>query len=462
MIGIFDIIFSPKAALFSASFIIGGLAFSTYSYNSSEKRNQKKIEGVYRLGNIPTSRLNFDGELRIFGSAENPVDLCTDRLKMVYVLSRDGTVFRASQKHNLGSPLKPYYKPSGRRIGSAIAVHPGFLDFESPGFGKIYIAVRARRTNNKGIEYIEEHTHQEVIYELDAQNPMAERFQGGIREVMRVNVSQDFIGPIVTQLEFDNAGHLFIGVRDAEIEEKSLAADLNSVYGKVLRITPIMDDTTGNPYQIPEDNPFANVENCRPELWCAGLRFPHSLAHDPYRNWLTISDSGKDFIEEVNISKNGTEFFGWNFSEGSYFRPLSRQQPVTNEIVRPFVAMHRSSSNDRIVGGTFYRGLRFPHLDGKLVFGTRQGDIYIRSTDAESHLKRLHIIGRFPSFLTTVKEGLGGEIFFLCEDGRIYELGKKAKGNGTKRLRLFTDRQEPEWNPLVDLVHAIKRQGAEN
>jgi glucose/arabinose dehydrogenase len=97
---------------------------------------------------------------------------------------------------------------------------------------------------------------------------------------------------------------------------------LNSLNGKVFRI----HSKTGNGLS---SNPFFDVENprsARSRIWNLGLRNPYRMAMRPESGShfseegkpgvLFIGDVGDGSWEELNISKNGGENFGWPIIEG--------------------------------------------------------------------------------------------------------------------------------------------------
>lgn len=99
------------------------------------------------------------------------------------------------------------------------------------------------------------------------------------------------------------------------------AQDLNSLRGKLLRIDPRPDRSTGRNYRVPADNPFVERPG-RDEIFAYGLRNPHAMS--VYRNGLgephfIITDVGQRRYEEVNnvpLRLLSGANFGWKMFEG--------------------------------------------------------------------------------------------------------------------------------------------------
>lgn len=110
------------------------------------------------------------------------------------------------------------------------------------------------------------------------------------------------------RLRFGPDGFLYITTGDAG--NSSLAPQLNSLAGKVLRLT-----ADGN---TPADNPFVSQTGARPEIWSYGHRNPQGLAWDDNgRLWST--EHGRSGLlsglDELNLIERGGNY-GWPDSQG--------------------------------------------------------------------------------------------------------------------------------------------------
>ena len=86
--------------------------------------------------------------------------------------------------------------------------------------------------------------------------------------------------------------------------------------GSILRI-----NVSSLPYTIPEDNPFVNHSQWRPEIYAYGLRNPWRCSFDrgdPKGNGkgrLFCGDVGQNQFEEIDIIEKGGNY-GWRAFEG--------------------------------------------------------------------------------------------------------------------------------------------------
>ncbi|WP_277631041.1 PQQ-dependent sugar dehydrogenase [Atopococcus tabaci] len=111
-------------------------------------------------------------------------------------------------------------------------------------------------------------------------------------------------------LAFGTDGYLYIGVGDGggSGDPEDNAQDLNELYGKLLRID-VDETSSGRPYAIPADNPFAeNGEGIREEIFACGLRNPWKFSFDEERQWLWLADVGQNRLEEINVIESGQNY----------------------------------------------------------------------------------------------------------------------------------------------------------
>ncbi|MDP6846204.1 MAG: PQQ-dependent sugar dehydrogenase [Candidatus Poseidoniia archaeon] len=115
-------------------------------------------------------------------------------------------------------------------------------------------------------------------------------------------------------LEFGPDGYLWLGLGDGGKYSDAFAnaQNLETLLGSLLRLD--IDD--GNPYGIPDDNPFADGGG-RPEIWAYGFRNPWKFSFDPATSELWLGDVGQDEWEEINIVERGGNY-GWAYYEGMH------------------------------------------------------------------------------------------------------------------------------------------------
>lgn len=423
-----------KIAIFAVSFILGGIVYLGVSLFGAIKAptGQQQQQTNLEVGSVELNDTKFNGEFKLFAVTDNPVDLGYDKTGAIYFLGQSGEIVKSTFDEDNKRQLSRYFEiETGkflRKNGcSAIAFHPDFTSKHTRGYGKFFVAMAEQKDAGFAFEPIKGETHQEVIYEFTATDHLKGDFAGNSREVFRISGLPDVEGNMITDLTFDHRGLLYIGVCDSTNSENSRASDLQSVYGKVLRIDPLKDDARDQPYRVPGSNPFYLVESSLSELWSYGLRNPHTITYDPFREWVCISDTGQDMLEEINVSHFGAEFFGWNLSEGSFFYPPAGRNVVGDEIASPQIEYARGSDVGRNVGGMIYRGERFPYLDGKAIFADESGRLLTAEVAPEKHTRRLNVLkpfGEIKGAVKSMKSGPNGELFVLCENGKIFELSK--------------------------------------
>jgi hypothetical protein len=427
-----------KIVIFGSSIIFGGVAYLAANlaadlatdlaivFNISGKGDDNPI------GNVQLTNTKFDGAFKLYAVTEKPVDLGYDENGSLYFLSQTGEIVKSTFDLGNRRQLCKFFNVASQNFleeagCSAIAFHPDFANQHTRGYGKFFVSVAEKIGAGQSFEDVDIEHHQEVIYEFTSSDHYSNEFTGKRREVLRLSGLPNIKGSVITDLTFDHRGLLYIGVADSFETDKSKASDLESVYGKVLRIDPLFDVERNTPYRVPRSNPFYLVKNSLSELWSYGLRNPHTVTYDPFREWVCISDTGKDLLEEFNVSHFGAEFFGWNLSEGSYFYPPSQKHAVSEEITSPQIEYARGGSVGRNVGGMIYRGERFPFLDGKAIFADETGQLLVGEVTPNRNTRKLDVLkanGEIKGAVKSMKVGPSGELFVFCEDGKIFELEK--------------------------------------
>ncbi|MCB1234809.1 MAG: PQQ-dependent sugar dehydrogenase [Verrucomicrobiae bacterium] len=384
----------------------------------------------------------------LYTNTERPADIEFDADGSGYLLDEAGFIYRVQpggDRDNL-----PFAILSNERtqpdIGfRALALHPGFLDPESRGFGRFY-TIEPEKPATGPADFApqyggETEHHQDVLCEYHTLDPRSRTFTGARKVMMRL--SQPGPDHNAGDLAFDRLGRLFISVGDganaspgADAPSRN-AMSLTNVYGKVLRVDPLGNDSVNGKYGVPRRNPFMVIDGALPEIWCYGLRDPHRIDFDPFRDTLSIADVGLDGIEEINISERGGEHFGWDLCEGSFFYPPSRGEKPEDG-VEPPRAEFAKSTEDGVAGGFVYRGERFPELRGKLLFASSKGSLMATRADGGAPVDRL-LIGNQMAFsghgIAGIRPGPMGEIFIFSADGGVYELQKRTTASQVKKSR---------------------------
>ncbi|MDZ4179773.1 MAG: PQQ-dependent sugar dehydrogenase [Coriobacteriia bacterium] len=220
-------------------------------------------------------------------------------------------------------------------------------------------------------------------------------------------------------LAFGPDGQLFIGMGDGGSGGDPLRAgqDPYTLLGKMLRIDvgESGQPARGEPYGIPEDNPWANPdseEDPLPELWALGLRNPWRFSFDRETDDLWIGDVGQNAWEEIDFEPAGSPGglnFGWNVLEGTHPYPPDSDPGDTSRFTMPVVEYDRAAGQS-VTGGYVYRGEDHPGLTGVYLYADfSTGRIWGLAPDNTEWKNRL-----------LLESGLQVVSFGEDEDGEIY------------------------------------------
>ena len=191
------------------------------------------------------------------------------------------------------------------------------------------------------------------------------------------------------------------------------AADLSSVYGKVLRIR---DDGS-----IPPENPFVGKSGMRPEIFAYGMRDQLGIVYHAASGNILATDHGPQGGDEINLIRPGLDY-GWpKYSFGrQYDGSRVSELPAIPGIEQPIILWIPSIAPS---GLEVYTGNRFPDWQGNLFVGSAQrGEIprtgglervvlnqKLQELRRESLLTDLHLRIRF------VRQGPDGLLYVLTE-----------------------------------------------
>lgn len=250
--------------------------------------------------------------------------------------------------------------------------------------------------------------------------------------------------PVKTILRFDqpfgnhNGGHLAFSPKDGYLyiatgdggdggDPREYAENLTSYLGKILRL----DIDNGDPYAIPEDNPYTVESGALPEIWAYGLRNPWRYSFDRETADLYIGDVGQRLFEEINFQaadSTGKENYGWNQLEGSScFNKSKSNQPLEScekeGTILPILEYDHSQGVS-VTGGFVYRGTENPEWQGKYFYADfAMGTIWIaeRNEDGSWSSK---IFSRSPFRISSFGEDESGELYLADFGGKaVYKLG---------------------------------------
>lgn len=228
-------------------------------------------------------------------------------------------------------------------------------------------------------------------------------------------------------LAFGPDGYLYIGLGDGGSAGDPFenGQSLDTLLGKILRI----DVDQGDPYAIPDSNPFANGGGL-PEIWAYGLRNPWRFAFDRQTGDLYIGDVGQNQHEEIDFqpaSSPGGENYGWNIFEGN---ACYTGDPCSEAgLTAPVYTYTHAEAGCSVTGGVVYRGAALPEWQGIYFFGDycsgMVGGLLPSSSLGEAggwqHAWLFNGAGNISSF----GEDSIGEVYLADLNGTIYQLRNK-------------------------------------
>jgi glucose/arabinose dehydrogenase len=230
-----------------------------------------------------------------------------------------------------------------------------------------------------------------------------------------------------------------------------------NLLGSILRI----DVDTGDPYGIPQDNPFVGREGLD-EIYAYGLRNPYRMSFDLAGEYgLFAVDAGQELWEEVNIIVKGGNY-GWNVKEGTHcFDAANPTEPpeqcpdtvgpnhpdegatLTNPVVEFANAKQADGLGVTVTDGFMYRGTALLNLQGQLVFSMwsmsqaePRGRLFY-AIPADTGLWQIGeltpgqpVAGTMGHFILGMGQDAAGELYIATSDervplgqtGRVYKL----------------------------------------
>ena len=200
-----------------------------------------------------------------------------------------------------------------------------------------------------------------------------------------------------SRVRFGPDGALYVTFGD--VARPSVAQDLASLNGKILRLN---DDGT-----TPSGNPF------RSPVWSWGHRNPQGLDWHPDTGDLYETEHGQIGNDEINVIEAGRNY-GWPVIEGSATRS-DMQAPIAS--FSPAVAPS---------GASFYRGSAFPAFRNQLFVATLRGQALLRVRLDAANPRRVAGIER-------LLEGRYGRLRDVVSgpDGALYVCTSNRDGRAT-------------------------------
>ena len=240
--------------------------------------------------------------------------------------------------------------------------------------------------------------------------------------------------------------YLYISIGDGgkSGDPNNAGQDLNSIFGKVIRI-----DVNQTPYGIPKSNPYYGQENKRGEIWAWGLRNPWRFSFDRENGDLYIGDVGQNKWEEINYepgnSKGGINY-GWRIMEANHCYDPEENCPKTDltipileypndaNYMRTLTGMDQPDVDGcSVTGGYVYRGKKIKGLKGTYFFGDYcSGNIWTfkvkngKAVEFQNRTEEINIAdGEFTNYISSFGEDADGELYIIDYNGGVYKIVEK-------------------------------------
>ncbi|GAB3990521.1 PQQ-dependent sugar dehydrogenase [Spirosoma daeguense] len=236
------------------------------------------------------------------------------------------------------------------------------------------------------------------------------------------------------RIGFGPDGYLYIttgdsspGARGSIGDPNKLAQNLQTLYGKILRI----DVNTGSPYAIPPTNPYADPTDGVPdELYGLGLRNPWRWSFDRQTGDFWMGDIGQDGWEELNFTAATTstpQNYGWPCFEGLHPYDSTCLANTTFHMPLLEYSGYNYGQSASITGGFVYRGNAYPTLKGWYVYGDyERGTYWTLKRDSTDNFQQIEQSISTQTKPVSFGEGPDGELYVLSlPDGILYHISSE-------------------------------------
>lgn len=293
---------------------------------------------------------------RVSDNLDSPVDITNAGDDRLFIVEQGGTIkwLRGGTEFTDKGEfldIDGRVRSGGERGLLGLAFHP---DYANNGY--FYV----NYTNNAGHTVI-------ARFSVSADDP--DRADPDSEQIL-LTVEQPFSNHNGGDLTFGPDGYLYIGLGDggAGGDPRNNSQDRQTLLGKMLRI----DVDNGDPYAIPDDNPFAQEDFTLDEIWSLGWRNPWRFSFDRETGEMWIADVGQDAWEEIDVepANTGGLNYGWRCFEGNADFNQSQNCPAASELTFP-VHQYPKPNNGciSVTGGFVYRGMESPNMQGRYIYG---------------------------------------------------------------------------------------------
>ena len=262
-------------------------------------------------------------------------------------------------------------------------------------------------------------------------------------ETVLIKLKQPFSNHNGGHMVFGPDGYLYISLGDGGKwgDPYDNAQNLETLFGSILRI----DVDNGDPYAIPDDNPFINNEDAMGEIWLYGLRNVWRFSFDRETGDVYLGDVGQNLWEEIDFiaaSEAGGQNFGWRVMEANhcYNPPEDCEQtgnlpiyeyPNDANYMKVLTGMDEPNVDGcSVTGGYVYLGENIPDLQGTYFFADYcSGNIWTfkevdgKAIEFKNRTDEINLGGgEFTNYISSFGEDNNGELYIVDYNGIIFKL----------------------------------------
>ena len=205
-------------------------------------------------------------------------------------------------------------------------------------------------------------------------------------------------------LTSDNSLYITLGDRG----EMDRAQDIADHAGSLIRI-----NKDGS---VPENNPFAQDSDAKPEIYTYGNRNMQGIALDPITNEVWTIEHGPQGGDELNLMKPGTNYgwpvitYGVNYGIGTKIGEGTHKDGMSQPVYYWVPSIATSSV-------LFYSGEKFPNWKGNaFVSSLKFGQLARLEMTDNKVIKEERLINGAVGRIREVKEGPDGFLYILIDD----------------------------------------------
>jgi glucose/arabinose dehydrogenase len=230
-------------------------------------------------------------------------------------------------------------------------------------------------------------------------------------------------------MQFGPDGDLYISVGDGGANPPSIpigasGQTIDDLLGSILRIDP----RGGDPYAIPQDNPFVATPGARPEIVAYGLRNPWRFWIDPDTRTMLIGDVGEGSREEIDrmpLDQLGLDF-GWPCEEGTLVSEVPHPATCASaKLTPPLFEYPHDDSRCSVIGGVVSHDPRLPNLLTDYLFTDLcQGGLY--AIDPAQQKPVAVALGLKVNEPTSFGVDANGQIHLTTAGGELYRVDPKS------------------------------------